>query len=612
MKLVFFCLVFLTSVTVSFGQTLWGMGFNRVGQLGDGTKTDQITPVQVAIGVSAMAAGDLSSFYLKNDGSLWAMGWNNYGQLGDGTTTERNTPVQVASGVSAVASGVSHTLYLKTDGSLWAMGYNYGSQLGDGTTTSRSTPIKVATGVSAMAAGGSHSLYLKSDGSLWAMGSNNYGQLGDGSKIDRSTPIQVASGVSAVAASGSHSLYLKSDGSLWAVGFNNYGQLGDGSKIDRSTPIQVASGVSAMAAGGSHSLYLKSDGSLWAMGFNNFGQLGDGSKIDRSTPIQVASGVSATTAGGYYSFFVKTDGSLWAMGGNTFGQLGDGTKTERSTPVQVASGVLAVSAGSNHSFYLKKSYPRLSNLSVRTALDANQIVIVGFTMSGGSKNVLLRAVGPTLSTFSVPDVMADPKLDLYSGSTKVTTNDNWGGSSALAAAFQAVGSFAYSSTTSLDAALVASIDGSRTAHVSGPTGGVVLVEAYDAGSGTAQKFTSLAARNKVGTGANILIAGFTLSGEGSRNLLIRAVGPTLGAFGVAGTLSDPKLQVYSGSTIVAENDNWSNSLAPTFSSVGAFALTTGSKDAALTVALPQGNYTVQISGTLGGVGEALVEIYELP
>ena len=564
MKLVFFCLVFLTSVTVSFGQTLWGMGFNRVGQLGDGTKTDQITPVQVAIGVSAMAAGDLSSFYLKNDGSLWAMGWNNYGQLGDGTTTERNTPVQVASGVSAVASGVNHTLYLKTDGSLWAMGYNYGSQLGDGTTTSRSTPIKVATGVSAMAAGGSHSLYLKSDGSLWAMGLNNYGQLGDGSKIDRSTPIQVASGVSAVAASGSHSLYLKSDGSLWAVGFNNYGQLGDGSKIDRSTPIQVASGV------------------------------------------------SATTAGGYYSFFVKTDGSLWAMGGNTFGQLGDGTKTERSTPVQVASGVLAVSAGSNHSFYLKKSYPRLSNLSVRTALDANQIVIVGFTMSGGSKNVLLRAVGPTLSTFSVPDVMADPKLDLYSGSTKVTTNDNWAGSSALAAAFQAVGSFAYSSTTSLDAALVASIDGSRTAHVSGPTGGVVLVEAYDAGSGTAQKFTSLAARNKVGTGANILIAGFTLSGEGSRNLLIRAVGPTLGAFGVAGTLSDPKLQVYSGSTIVAENDNWSSLLAPTFSSVGAFGLTTGSKDAALTVALRQGNYTVQVSGADGGVGEAIVEIYELP
>jgi hypothetical protein len=245
-------------------------------------------------------------------------------------------------------------------------------------------------------------------------------------------------------------------------------------------------------------------------------------------------------------------------------------------------------------------------------LDANQIVIVGFTMSGGAKNVLLRAAGPTLSAFGVPDVMADPKLELFSGSTKVTTNDNWSGSSTLSTAFQSVGAFAYSSTASLDAALVAAIDGSRTAHVSGPTAGVVLVEAYDAGSGAAQKFTSLAARNKVGTGANILIAGFTLSGEGLRNLLIRAVGPTLGAFGVAGTLSDPKLQVYSGSAIVAENDNWSSSLAPIFSSVGAFGLTTGSKDAALTVALRQGNYTVQVSGADGGVGEAIVEIYELP
>jgi hypothetical protein len=141
----------------------------------------------------------------------------------------------------------------------------------------------------------------------------------------------------------------------------------------------------------------------------------------------------------------------------------------------------------------------------------------------------------------------------------------------------------------------------------------VLVEGYDVGTGDAQRFTSLAARNRVGTGANILIAGFSLAGEGMRNLLIRAVGPTLGAFGVPSVLTDPKLEIYQSSGgKIGENDNWSSMLATAFSSVGAFPLTQGSKDAAITISLPAGGYTVQVSGVDGGVGEALVEIYELP
>jgi hypothetical protein len=280
-----------------------------------------------------------------------------------------------------------------------------------------------------------------------------------------------------------------------------------------------------------------------------------------------------------------------------------------SYTVVVTNSVGSVTSGSAT---LAVTAPRLSNLSVRTALDANQIVIVGVTMSGGTKNVLLRAAGPTLSAFGVPSVMADPKLDLYSGSTKVTTNDNWGGSTTLASAFQAVGAFAYSSTTSLDAALVTSIDGGRTVQVSGTTAGTVLVEGYDAGSGDSQRFTNLSARNKVGTGANILIAGFTLTGSGTRNLLIRAVGPKLSDFGVSGVLTDPKLEIYSGTTKITENDNWSATLSATFASVGAFGLNTGSKDAAITVSLSAGGYTVQVSGADGGVGEAIVEIYELP
>jgi WD40 repeat protein len=288
------------------------------------------------------------------------------------------------------------------------------------------------------------------------------------------------------------------------------------------------------------------------------------------------------------------------------------TKTSDAGNYTVVVTNSAGSVTSNSTVLTVSALPRLYSLAVRTVLEADQILIVGFTMAGGGKNVLLRAVGPTLGAFGVPGTMADPKLDLYRDSSLITSNDNWGGGSSLAATFQSAGAFAYASATSLDAALVASISGGRTAHVYGRTAGAVLVEGYDVGTGDAQRFTGLSARNRVGTGANILIAGFSLSGEGMRNLLIRAVGPTLGGFGVPGVLSDPKLEIYQGSTKIGENDNWSSMLSNAFSSVGAFQLTPGSKDAAITISLPANAYTVQVSGADGGVGEALVEIYELP
>ncbi len=255
---------------------------------------------------------------------------------------------------------------------------------------------------------------------------------------------------------------------------------------------------------------------------------------------------------------------------------------------------------------------RISNVSVRTTLAAAQTLIVGFTMQGGGKPVLIRAVGPGLANFGVPGTMEDPKVLLYKDATLLTQNDNWGGAAQLTTAFASLGAFPLT-PASLDAALMRNCEGGNTAQVSGPAGGNVLVEAYDAGTGTSPRLTNVSARNQVGTGSDILIAGVTLAGTGSKNLLIRAVGPTLGAFGVPGTLVDPKLAVYNSSgVVIAENDDWSAGLAGTFASVGAFALAPGSKDAALTITLPPGGYTIQVSGADGGTGEALIELYELP
>ena len=334
--------------------SLWVVGDNCYGELGDGT-TDSDNyntnlPEQIVTGnVTAIAAGEFHSLFLKSDGSLWGMGYNYYGQLGDGNyNIETALPEQiVASNVTSIAAGENHSLFLKNDGSLWAMGYNYYGQLGDGTTDSdnynTNQPEQIVAGnVTAIAAGELHSLFLKSNGSLWAMCNNWYGQLGDGSWYNTNQPeLIMASNVTAIAAGGFHSLFLKSDGSLWAMGWNVYGELGDGTYNNANLPEQiVASNVTAIAAGGFHSLFLKSDGSLWAMGWNEYGQLGDGTYNNTNLPEQiVASNVTAIASGAgcLHSLFLKSDGSLWAMGWNEYGQLGDGTYNNTNLPEQIVA-----------------------------------------------------------------------------------------------------------------------------------------------------------------------------------------------------------------------------------------------------------------------------------
>ena len=101
----------------------------------------------VATRISAVSGGGDHTMYIKAGGTLWAMGYNLFGQLGDGTTTNRSSAVRVATGVASVAAGDDHTMYVKTDGTLWAMGYNLFGRLGDGTITNRSTAVNVNKGL---------------------------------------------------------------------------------------------------------------------------------------------------------------------------------------------------------------------------------------------------------------------------------------------------------------------------------------------------------------------------------------------------------------------------------------------------------------------------------
>ena len=135
---------------------------------------------------------------LKQDGTVWVMGANEYGQLGDRTTINKRFMRQVTHNLmqsfnaKAVAAGFFHSMILSKDGSVWAAGANDFGQLGDGTRTSKSKFVCVTGGGKAVAAGGWHSMVLKNDDSFWATGRNCHGQLGDGSTIDKTTYIRVA------------------------------------------------------------------------------------------------------------------------------------------------------------------------------------------------------------------------------------------------------------------------------------------------------------------------------------------------------------------------------------------------------------------------------------
>ncbi|MBI5380968.1 MAG: PKD domain-containing protein [Opitutae bacterium] len=269
---------------------------------------------------------------------------------------------------------------------------------------------------------------------------------------------------------------------------------------------------------------------------------------------------------------------------------------------------------------------RLTNLSIRTGSGTgDQMLIVGVSIGGantaGNKALLIRGIGPTLGLFGVRGALSDPQLKLLQDGREIDSNNDWGGATTLRAAFGSTGAFDIDGV-SKDAALLADLStASYTVQLSGNGGttGITLAEIYDATPSanflwTTPRLINASARTLVGAGDDILIAGFVVGGSTSKKILVRAIGPTLGGFGVSGALSDPKLEVRNGDTKVGENNDWSgtDALKTAFTATGAFTISDNSKDAAIVLDLPPGSYTAQVSGVNGTTGVALVEIYEVP
>jgi alpha-tubulin suppressor-like RCC1 family protein len=328
-------------------------GWNADGQMGDGSQVDRNAPVDVSglgSGFIDIAAGYEHSCAVLDTGTVKCWGGNTEGQIGDGTNTRRLTPVNVSnlSGVSAIQAQL-HTCALLRAGGVKCWGRNNEGQIGDGGGPDRLTPVDVSglsSGVTAIAAGHLHTCALLNTGEVKCWGKGSDGQIGDGGTSQRSSPTDV-SGLSAraiaVAAGKFHTCALLSTGKVQCWGLNTNGQLGNNTTATSASPVDVTGITNAVAisAGGNNSCALLGTGAMQCWGHNTFGQVGDGSTTQRNAPVGVSgvtglTGVRAITTGFEHSCAVLSTGAAKCWGNNTSGRLGTGNNNPYYLPESVS------------------------------------------------------------------------------------------------------------------------------------------------------------------------------------------------------------------------------------------------------------------------------------
>ncbi len=330
-------------------NNLFSWGFNSSGQLGKGNFSYKTNMRQVGTDLTweKIYTTLYRSAAIKKDGTLWSWGLNTSGQAGNGEDRNLDVPVQIGTNTNwqSVSIGAANTLALRKDGTLWAWGANQIGQLGDGTTSPKYIPTQIGTATdwASVYSGYQSSYAIKKNGTLWAWGNNLNGQLGNGTTTNSTTPpIQIGNSsdwVSISAGSG-FAVGLKSNGTLWGWGYNLYGQLGNGNNTNSNTPIQIgtASDWSAIESGYNQSYAIKKDGTLWAWGYNVNGELGDGTTINKNTPTLInINNINklSFSFSSYHKMLLKTDGSIWGWGSNYYGQLGDESISDKYTPTKI-------------------------------------------------------------------------------------------------------------------------------------------------------------------------------------------------------------------------------------------------------------------------------------
>jgi uncharacterized delta-60 repeat protein len=281
----------------------------------------------------------------------------------------------------------------------------------------------------------------------------------------------------------------------------------------------------------------------------------------------------------------------------------------------LVSGRYAKSGESNSRSLLRIKLPASAealNISTRMKVETgDNVMIGGFIITGNqAKRVIVRAIGPSLASAGLSGALADPMLELHKADGSVVTNDNW--RSTQQAEILATGLVP---KNNFESAIVATLPpGNYTAIVRGKnnTTGIAVIEAYDLDQVADAQLANISSRGFVQAGDNVMIGGIIVgpTGTSGGKMLIRAIGPSLSAAGIANPLRDPTLALHNGNgQSIALNDNWKSTQQAAIQATG--IPPANDKESAIVASLPPGNYTAIVRGKNNTTGVALVEAYRI-
>jgi probable HAF family extracellular repeat protein len=260
---------------------------------------------------------------------------------------------------------------------------------------------------------------------------------------------------------------------------------------------------------------------------------------------------------------------------------------------------------------------RFVNVSTRLRSGTGDDVLIGgFIIRGGAKRIVVRGLGPALGSLGYPlDVLSDPVLELFDGSgQRIAFNDNI--TDLPYSEQNEIGNYGltpFGGYPTLDSVVIATLgEGNYTAVVRGKNGatGNCLVEVYNVDTDYTHGLVNISTRGPVGTGENVMIAGFIIRGDREKRVIVRGIGPSLAASGVPNTLSDTTIEVFDQDGSIMENDDWRSQQEAEIIATG---LAPGDdRESAVILSLWPGNYTAIVRGKNNSAGNALVEVYELP
>jgi hypothetical protein len=263
----------------------------------------------------------------------------------------------------------------------------------------------------------------------------------------------------------------------------------------------------------------------------------------------------------------------------------------------------------------------LLNIATRLRVEpGDHNVIAGFIVTGSEpKKVIVRGIGPSLAQFNVPGVLADPNLTLTRSDVPfndprafVGFNDNWKSDQQTE-----IESTGVPPSNDLEAALVRTLEpGFYTAVLrgNGSGAGVGLIEVYDLSANSNSLLANISTRGFVGTGDNVMIAGFIVggNGKGGTTVVVRGIGPSLSSFDIPDAMSDPAFDVYNANgTVLADCNDWSTTSGADLVRAAGLA-PDNDREAAVYLSLAPGNYTAVLRGVNPSmVGVAVVEVYDV-